>query len=83
MNITYRNNFIRDCEYSFEYWNNPESAVTRSVQFENNTCVRAHGRGRARALCERQPPDVLPQHRRHLRPGDPLQRVPLGLGLPL
>lgn len=44
VNITYRNNFIRDCEYSFEYWNNPESAVTRDVRFENNTCVRA-GRG--------------------------------------
>lgn len=44
VNITYRNNFIRDSEYSFEYWNRPASAVTRDIHFVNNTCVRA-GRG--------------------------------------
>ena len=43
VNITYRNNFIRNAEYSFEYWNNPESAVTRNIRFVNNTCVNAGG----------------------------------------
>ncbi|MBN2451269.1 MAG: hypothetical protein JXR77_12830 [Lentisphaeria bacterium] len=41
INITYRNNIVWNCEYSFEYWNNPESAETRNVLFENNTCVHA------------------------------------------
>ena len=40
-NIVYRNNLVWNCEYSFEYWNNPESAVTRNIQFINNTCVNA------------------------------------------
>ena len=40
-NIVYRNNIIWNCEYSFEYWNNPESAVTRNIRFVNNTCVNA------------------------------------------
>ena len=40
-NITYRNNLIRNCEYSFEYWNNPETARTRNIRFVNNTCVDA------------------------------------------
>jgi len=41
INITYRNNFIRNAEYSFEYWNHPETAVTRNIRFVNNTCVNA------------------------------------------
>jgi hypothetical protein len=41
INITYRNNFIRNAEYSFEYWNQPETAVTRNIRFVNNTCVNA------------------------------------------
>lgn len=41
INITYRNNLIRNAEYSFEYWNNPEAAVTKNIRFINNTCVDA------------------------------------------
>jgi hypothetical protein len=41
VNITYRNNFIRNCEYSFEYWNRPEAALTENIRFVNNTCVHA------------------------------------------
>lgn len=44
INITYRNNLIWNSEYSFEYWNNPETAVTENIRFVNNTCVKA-GRG--------------------------------------
>jgi len=44
INITYRNNLIWNSEYSFEYWNGPETAVTENVRFVNNTCVNA-GRG--------------------------------------
>jgi len=40
-NITYRNNVIWNCEYSFEYWNRPETSVTRNIRFVNNTCVNA------------------------------------------
>jgi hypothetical protein len=41
VNITYRNNLIRNAEYSFEYWNHPASAVTRNIRFVNNTCIDA------------------------------------------
>jgi len=41
VNITYRNNVIWNCEYSFEYWNHPETALTRNIRFVNNTCVNA------------------------------------------
>jgi len=41
VNITYRNNTIWNAEYSFEYWNRPESAITRNIRFEHNTCVNA------------------------------------------
>jgi len=57
INITYRNNVIRNAEYSFEYWNNPETAVTRNIRFVNNTCVGA-GRGWAHA----QRPDPNGSH---------------------
>ncbi|NLX96118.1 MAG: hypothetical protein GXY83_08075 [Rhodopirellula sp.] len=40
-NIVYRNNVIWNCEYSFEYWNHPETSVTRNIRFVNNTCVHA------------------------------------------
>jgi hypothetical protein len=40
-NITYRNNLIRNAEYSFEYWNHPETALTKDIRFVNNTCVDA------------------------------------------
>lgn len=41
INITYRNNVILNAEYSFEYWNNPETAVTKNIRFINNTCINA------------------------------------------
>ncbi len=41
VNITYHNNVIWNCEYSFEYWNNPETAETENIRFINNTCVNA------------------------------------------
>ncbi len=40
-NIVYRNNVIWNCEYSFEYWNHPETSVTQNIRFVNNTCVHA------------------------------------------
>ncbi|HEX30996.1 TPA: hypothetical protein ENG04_13025 [Candidatus Poribacteria bacterium] len=43
-NIIYRNNIIWNCEYSFEYWNRPETSVTHDIYFENNICFNA-GRG--------------------------------------
>jgi hypothetical protein len=39
--ITYRNNLIWNAEYSFEYWNHPETALTRKIRFVNNTCINA------------------------------------------
>ncbi|MFA7173582.1 MAG: hypothetical protein WC340_09235 [Kiritimatiellia bacterium] len=41
INIIYRNNTIWNAEYSFEYWNRPESATTRDIIFEHNTCIDA------------------------------------------
>jgi len=43
-NITYRNNVIWNCEYSFEYWNRDQTSRTESIRFEHNTCAGA-GRG--------------------------------------
>lgn len=40
-NLTYRYNVIWNCEYSFEYWNGPETSRTWNVRFINNTCVNA------------------------------------------
>lgn len=40
-NITYRQNIIWNCEYSFEYWNAPEESLTHHIYFENNTCYGA------------------------------------------
>ncbi len=40
-NITYRQNLIWNCEYSFEYWNRPENSLTYNIYFDNNTCVNA------------------------------------------
>ena len=57
VNITYRQNVIWNCEYSFEYWNAPANSVTRNIQFMNNTCVNAgHGWGHA------QRPDPSGRH---------------------
>jgi hypothetical protein len=37
INITYRDNVIWNSEYSFEFWNRPESAITSNIVFEFNT----------------------------------------------
>ncbi len=56
-NITYRQNLIWNCEYSFEYWNRPENSLTHNIYFDNNTCVNAgHGWG------HRQRPDPSGRH---------------------
>jgi hypothetical protein len=57
VNITYQNNVIWNAEYSFEYWNNPETAVTQNIRFLHNTCLHA-GRGWAHA----QRPDPNGSH---------------------
>ncbi len=44
INITYRDNVIWNCEYSFEYWNRGPESTTQNIRFEHNTCVNA-GRG--------------------------------------
>ncbi len=44
VNITYRDNVIWNCEYSFEYWNRGPESTTQNIRFEHNTCVNA-GRG--------------------------------------
>jgi hypothetical protein len=41
INITYRDNVIWNCEYSFEYWNRGPESTTRDIRFEHNTCVNA------------------------------------------
>ena len=47
-NITYRNNVIWNCEYSFEYWNRNEESITDNIVFTNNTCLYAgYGWGHA------------------------------------
>lgn len=38
-NITYRNNYITNSEYSFEYWN--RNGLTENILFENNVCIDA------------------------------------------
>lgn len=40
-NITYRNNKIWNCEYSFEYWDQPDTATMHDICFENNICLDA------------------------------------------
>ncbi|NQU85302.1 MAG: carbohydrate binding domain-containing protein, partial [Mariniphaga sp.] len=39
--IIYRNNVISNSEYSFEFFNRHSSAVSRNIQFINNTCLNA------------------------------------------
>ncbi|MGI6461907.1 MAG: choice-of-anchor Q domain-containing protein [Candidatus Hydrogenedentales bacterium] len=55
--IVYQNNLIWNCEYSFEYWNRPETSTTHHIWFINNTCINAgHGWGHA------QRPDPSGRH---------------------
>ncbi len=42
-NITYRNNLVWNCEYSFEYWNRPAESTTHDIHFEDNLCFHAGG----------------------------------------
>jgi len=56
-NITYCNNIIWNCEYSFEYWNRGTQSLTQNVRFEHNTCINAgHGWGHT------QRPDASGRH---------------------
>lgn len=56
-NIVYQNNLVWNCEYSFEYWNRPETSTTHHIWFINNTCINAgHGWGHA------QRPDPSGRH---------------------
>jgi hypothetical protein len=40
-NIRFRNNIIRNSEYSFELWAEPAGTWLHDVYFENNTCLNA------------------------------------------
>lgn len=40
-NITYRNNEVWNCEYSYEYWQQGDGARTENIVFENNVCRNA------------------------------------------
>ncbi|MBD3227626.1 MAG: hypothetical protein GF329_05500 [Candidatus Lokiarchaeota archaeon] len=40
-NISYRNNIFWNCEWSFTFFDGPESSVMQSIRFENNTCIGA------------------------------------------
>lgn len=42
-NITYRNNIIWNCEWSYEYYNRSTAGSTSNVSFINNTCYNAGG----------------------------------------
>ena len=43
-NIVFRGNEVWNCEYSYEYWQQGDGAVTENVIFENNVC-RDAGKG--------------------------------------
>ena len=38
-NIIYSNNVIKNCEYSYEYFNRPAASTSSNIQFTNNTCI--------------------------------------------
>ena len=40
-NLYFRNNIVRNCEYSFEFWAQSEKANVTDVYFANNTCMNA------------------------------------------
>ena len=42
-NLYFRNNIVRNCEYSFEFWAQSEKATVTDVYFVNNTCMNAGG----------------------------------------
>ncbi len=47
-NITYTNNTIWNCEWSYEFWNCSQNGKTHNVHFENNVCRNAgYGWGHA------------------------------------
>jgi hypothetical protein len=43
-NLCFRNNVIRNSEYSFEFWEGGSLSRAHDIYFENNTCLNA-GRG--------------------------------------
>ncbi len=56
-NITYRNNVIWNCEYSFEYWNRDSESITKNIHVTGNACFDAgYGWG------HRQRPDPNGRH---------------------
>jgi hypothetical protein len=42
-NLYFRNNIVRNCEYSFEFWAQSDKATVSNVYFVNNTCMNAGG----------------------------------------
>jgi hypothetical protein len=40
-NIYFRNNIIRNSEYSYELWGHPANTYLHDIYFENNTCLNA------------------------------------------
>lgn len=40
-NITYRNNLIWNCEYSYEYWHGGEATIVDNISVVNNVCLNA------------------------------------------
>ena len=42
-NISYQNNIIWNCEWSYEFWNLDENSFMDDISFANNTCAYAGG----------------------------------------
>jgi len=42
-NQHFRYNLIWNCEYSFEFWNHPDTSFVEGIYFQNNTCLNAGG----------------------------------------
>jgi hypothetical protein len=42
-NISYQNNIIWNCEWSYEFWNLDETSFMYDISFVNNTCAYAGG----------------------------------------
>ena len=40
-NIYFRNNIVRNSEYSYEFWGDPAGTYLHDIYFENNTCLYA------------------------------------------
>lgn len=40
-NISYKNNLIWNCEWSFSFFSRPESSTMKNIRFEDNICIGA------------------------------------------